>query len=184
MADELNGEIPPHLAATPIDPGAADDGGGFVATPRRKPLKSNRLTMRIVVHHTHLTQDPTAAESTGNIELASKRRPEEYWLTDDDILMPGVVTAINPGRIPAAEMGLVLVENLIGKARRVNPTEEEAAADARQIIHILIGSPDNPYAMEVPPGLFQSVRAVAGVPIYLLAVGDQSIPARITVFPR
>lgn len=109
-------------------------------------LDKDRLTFNLTVYHEHRGDKPHTLSRNWSELLEFMDEPYTRRLRAEEDWKP-----IDLGHLKPSQIGTIVIENITGRARLVNPTEEEKKADAAKVIELsFTGSSED--AWLVKPG--------------------------------
>jgi hypothetical protein len=144
-------------------------------SPITQPREINRMTIVSMIHHERTGDQPTSTQlyfadllDTDNETYARRVTVTPEW------------SLLDFGWLDDSDVGVVCVENLVGKQYLVNPTDEESRADAAKVLELFIMG-ETPMLIRPRRHLYLESKTP-----WLLGLRCQQgeAKARITIFPK
>lgn len=134
----------------------------------------DRITANINVYHEHHGEQPHPAASAFSAFLETIEQPYGRRVR----LQAGEPVALETGWVE--RVGMVLIENRTGKAKKKNPTEEEKADIAKRVVRVTAGGGPG---WIVRPGRFMFVEVEDASSVMLQCL-HETADLYLNIFPR
>lgn len=141
----------------------------------------DRMTFVIKLHHQRNGEDADSFETSGWFFCDEK---EQKYHRKMKLKKSQGHTKLDLGWLDAGYAGVVIIENVTGKANAVNLTEEELNQQKNSFLSVFVGNCLDPAKFIVRPGKIPFMgETIPGTSITLFAENGD-VDVSVTVFPR